>query len=125
MTAPAPNTLLPLPNDLYRAISRALLGEIFNHVVAVAAAWTAERDFTLHVYLDRAAHADDAEGLDIILTEIIADFSLDYFHSTAFQITATTQAVQHLMPTAVGCLPAQINPVLRIEPCLQTHKSGL
>ena len=96
MTAPAPNPLLPLPNDLYRAISRALLGEIFDHVVAVAAAWTAERDFTLHVYLDRAAHADDAEGLDIILTEIIADFPLDYFHSTAFQITATTQAVQHL-----------------------------
>ena len=96
MTAPAPNTLLPLPNDLYRAISRALLGEIFNHVVAVAAAWTAERDFTLHVYLDRAAHADDAEGLDIILTEIIADFPLDYFRSTAFQITHTTQSAQHL-----------------------------
>ena len=90
MTA-LPTALLP-----YRSISRALLGEIFVHVVAVAAAWTAERDFTLHVYLDRAAHADDAEGLDIILTEIIADFPLDHFHSTAFQITATTQAVQHL-----------------------------
>ena len=95
MTA-LPTTLQPLPNDLYRAISRALLGEIFANVVAVAAAWTAERDFTLHVYLDRAAHTGDAEGLDIILTEIIADFPLDYFRSTAFKIITTTQTIQHL-----------------------------
>ena len=94
MTA-VPTALRPLPNDLYRAISRALLGEIFVHVVAVAAAWTAKHDFTLHVYLDRTAHAGDAEGLDIILTEIIADFPLDYFRSTAFAITFTTQTVQH------------------------------
>ena len=96
MTAPAPNTLLPLPNDLYRAISRALLGEIFVHVVAVAAAWTSERDFTLHVYLDRETDAGDAEGLDIILTEIIADFPLDYFRHTAFKIITTIQTAQHL-----------------------------
>ena len=95
MTA-LPTALLPLPNDLYRAISRALLGEIFVHVVAVAAAWTSERDFTLYVYLDRATDAGDAEGLDIILTEIIADFPLDYFRHTAFAITFTTQTVQHL-----------------------------
>ena len=95
MTA-VPTALRPLPNDLYRAISRALLGEIFVHVVAVAAAWTAKHDFTLHVYLDRTAHAGDAEGLDIILTEIIADFPLDYFRHTAFEITSTTQTVQHL-----------------------------
>ena len=95
MTA-VPTALLPLPNDLYRAISRALLGEIFVHVVAVAAAWTSERDFTLHVYLDRATDAGDAEGLDIILTEIIADFPLGYFRSTVFEISHTTQTVQHL-----------------------------
>ena len=95
MTAP-PSTLLPLPNDLYRTISRALLGEIFIHVVAVAAAWTAKHDFTLHVYLDRTAHAGDAEGLDIILTEIIADFPIDYFRHTAFEITFTTKTAQHL-----------------------------
>ena len=95
MTA-VPTALRPLPNDLYRAISRALLGEIFAHVVAVAAAWTVERDFTLHVYLDRAADAGDAEGLDIILTEIIADFPIDYFRHTAFEITFTTKTAQHL-----------------------------
>ena len=95
MTA-LPTTLLPLPNDLYRSISRVLLGEIFAHVVAVAVTWTTERDFTLHVYLDRAAHAGDTEGLDIILTEIIADFPLDYFRHTTFEISHTTQTIQHL-----------------------------
>ena len=124
MTA-LPSTLLPLPNDLYRAISRALLGEIFAHVVAVAAAWTAERDFTLHVYLDRAADAGDAEGLDIILTEIIADFPLDYFRHTAFAITTTTQTYNIYMPTAALCLPAPIKPALRIKPHTCRHKSGL
>ena len=88
--------LLPLPNGLYRCISRALLGEVFAQVVAVAAAWTDAHDFTLRVYLDRAATDEDAAGLDILLAEISADFPLDYFRSCHAEILTTTATMQHL-----------------------------
>ena len=63
--------------DIYLSLKRALLGEIFPELLAVAYESLSDKNFKLLFFLDQPASDEHAETISIIETEVMADFAPD------------------------------------------------
>lgn len=61
-----------LPEWLWLCVSRALLGEVYPEIRAIAVNLSEEKILTIRYYLDREPIEDDAESIETLETEISA-----------------------------------------------------
>ena len=66
-----------LPNWLIACVCRALLGEIYPSIRAIALGLSAEKILTIRYYLDRMPREIDKESLEIVAINISASIGLD------------------------------------------------
>lgn len=87
---------IPHPNIML-SVRRALSGEIFPELLAVAYELLSERSFKLLFFLDQLPSEEQIESISIIETEVIADFPSDF--EVSHQIISG--AVTHLPNDAI------------------------
>lgn len=67
----------PIPDWLILCVWRALIGEIYPSIRAVALSLADDRALTIRYYVDREPTEFDLESLEIVATNISASIGLD------------------------------------------------
>ncbi|MCC3158863.1 hypothetical protein LJ737_16590 [Hymenobacter sp. 15J16-1T3B] len=77
---PFTSDMSPLRTDILLAIQNALLGEVEQHLRAVAFDYSASIKYIkLYFYLDRMPNEEDEEWATNVMTEFLASFSFKDF----------------------------------------------
>lgn len=67
-----------LRSEIVLSVSRALLGEVFPELIAVAGRIDTDRKFELIFFVDAVLSDSQAEDVACVETEVIADFPDDF-----------------------------------------------
>jgi hypothetical protein len=70
------------------SINRALLGEVFPRLMAVACKIYEEKKFELIFFVSEPLDAEEVEAMSCVETEVIADFDADYDISHSISVSS-------------------------------------
>ena len=84
-----------LPMDIQLSVTRALEGEVYPNIIAVAVSYSKDKKLTIRYYLDREPTEYDDESIELVMSEVLADFWQEIM-STEEECIYTTSPLQDL-----------------------------
>lgn len=85
-----------LPDWLVVCIWRALLGEIYPSIRAIAIAFTKNRTLTIRYYLDQEVNDMDHDSIEVVATNISASLGSDEIAKIEVECEYSTLAIGRL-----------------------------
>ncbi len=88
----------PLPDWLVVCIWRALLGEIYPAIRAIAIAFSSDGTLKIRYYVDRATTEDDQENMEVLATSISSSIGISRVKRIDLDCQYETSALGDLDP---------------------------